>query len=194
MQIIIINMKYVITSVNLTEEEAKKVEALRRKGISLRLLVRYGIEMAENIEKLGESYKNINEIYRKLTDLSTIINTVVNLMPVLEQLKNELNSLRENIADINKKILASSDKLQKYIDLYGEILEKINKQLSNLIKLAVLKEKDIIRQKIEELDRLRLMIIQKYNIPSIDEDVDRMAIELANLRRILNKYDNDENL
>ena len=186
---------YVIKSVNLSPDEAKKVEELSKKGIKLRLLVRYGIEVAEQMEKLGQSYKSIkeeiNEIHRKLGGLSQTINTILNFLPLFERLKGELQNIGENISKLNSETALASDKFKKYSGLYGEILEKTNKQLSNIIELSKWKEKEIIRQKIEELDRLRLAIIQKYNLSTFDEDVEKWGMELANLKKLLRDNDID---
>lgn len=196
---ILYNMgNFVIKSVNLSPEEAKKVAELQKKGIKLRLLVRYGIEVAEQLEQLGKSYRNINEeiqdIIVRLRALSETVNAIVGFVPLFDKIKNELALFESNLKKLNAETITSVDTLKEHTDLYTDILRKINQQLSEVIKKAKIKNLEAIRQKINELDSLRLRIISKYNLPvEADEDLTKMGMVMAELKRLIRENDTDNN-
>lgn len=177
-----------VTSIKIADIKEELEKAIKQ-GYSIKQILKIGLKVVntkdESIKKLLENYEKLEDLRRSMDGLKIFMEGVSSLTPALTNLINEMRSLSRDVVKAQNILSEVVEKHKKNTDLYGEILEKINKQLSNIIELSKWKEKEIIKQKVEELDKLRLVIIQKFNLPASDPDIEKWGVTLANLRRLL---------
>jgi len=175
------------TSINIKglEEDIKK---LVEKGYTLRGIFEVGLKVLstqdETVKSMLEAKNEIIELKREITHIRELIQTIIQLNPTIVTVKSELNNTIANIDKVNIEVNTFSQGLKESLKRLSDI-ETDLKKLVDKYKVAFIEE---LLSELNDLDRLRLSLMQTFNIPNDYKDAQEMVLKIAKLKRIVAQF------
>ena len=177
------------TTINIEDLKSDLEKALE-KGYTIKQLLRYGINLVNEKEEITNKIIYANELLdnfiKNINNLNLVINTLTQMYSLFNMLKNELQNLTSNIAELNKS-------LEQNYKIYNNIINELNLLLYEIKKS---REKEIeqelknINKLLEVLEQLRMHLANNDKLSNYEND--KFAQTLAKMRKILYKLIQDQ--
>ena len=175
------------TTINIEDIKSDLEKALE-KGYTIKQLLIVGIKTVnqkeEAIDKIINANKLLDNFIKNINNLNLVINTLTQISNIVNMLKNELQNLISNIAELNKS-------LEENTKLYNNIIDELNLLLYEIKKNkeeTLNKEIENIRLLLETLEQFRMHLVNNDKLSNYEND--KFAQTIAKIKQILYKLQN----